>query len=209
MTPAEIGQQQVWAAWVSAGAAVAQALGVGLTIFWTVKLARDSDRRERAAAAAALAREEAADAAATARAERAEQTFLARAEAAEREAEQKAQDAERDAYNRPINHVLQVAFRAAQDLADQAKQYAESESRSMIAGGFDSEALQDLRRAIERVMPTVTDARVTLGLEDLLRAAQRRPSPGAVPPAAFAEHLRSHWERLTDSMEMLERMLRH
>ncbi|WP_424140718.1 hypothetical protein [Roseomonas chloroacetimidivorans] len=45
MTPDQIAAQQLWAAWVSAGAAVLQAIGAFLAIFYSIKLARDSERR--------------------------------------------------------------------------------------------------------------------------------------------------------------------
>jgi hypothetical protein len=45
MMPDEIAVHQLWAAWISAGAAVVQAVGAFLTIFYAIKLARDAERR--------------------------------------------------------------------------------------------------------------------------------------------------------------------
>lgn len=76
MTPDALAAQQLWAAWVAAGAACVQAIGAVGAIAISVKLARDSARREveaqsrseereAAAEAASIARERAADEAAT------------------------------------------------------------------------------------------------------------------------------------------------
>ena len=45
MTPDQIAVHQLWAAWISAGAAVLQAVGAFLAIFYAIKLARDAERR--------------------------------------------------------------------------------------------------------------------------------------------------------------------
>jgi len=97
--------QQVLAAWVSAIAAVVQAIAAGLAIWYSGKLARDSAAREKAADEANARRLEEVNAAAT------EQRRLDHLAAEDQRAE-----AEARAFNEPINLALGFSERAAREM---------------------------------------------------------------------------------------------
>lgn len=201
MTPAELGQQQVWAAWVSAAAAVAQAIGTVAAIVWSVRIAEQAARRERKAEAASVAREKAAEAASEARAERAEHA------AAEREAL-----VERDRFNRPIDIVAKVGAVVLSDfdafiVASRAA--VSSEPLSWRMGGFTAPSLEDLGRAVDRALATVTDPDLLLALEDLARDAKATSvTSSSVQGEAYLRNLESRRAILAGSLADVERLRR-
>lgn len=168
----QLAQQQVWAAWVSAIAALVQATGAVLAIFFTIRLARESAQREIASEKAAVEREQAAERAAT-----------ARAEAAERAASERSSEAEINEHNRPIEVVLSVAALAMKDLDEAvAKRRAEYAGHAgTIIGTYDSEPLRFLRSELERLSRDVVDPALVIGMDTLKRATvvtQARPLTG-------------------------------
>lgn len=153
MTPAE---QQVLAAWVSAGAAVVQAVGAVAAIIAAVVLARQSAARERAAAAAAEGRAVIAD-------ERAE----ARSRAADEAAEVRRRAQADAAHDSVIDRFLGLARAAVVDLAEEGRREAEKLGGELgwIQGGLGGRGLASLKAVVPDLRRETDDAAVMIALD--------------------------------------------
>lgn len=189
-----LAQQQLWAAWVSAGAAVVQALGAALAIFWTVKLAREADARTMRLENAAVEREKAAELASVARAEQAEKASREREEANAR-----------TAINQPIDLVLALATAMLRDIDEQietARIRFPSSHHGMISGGYDSDRSSELRDAIQRSVNQTTDPDLVIAYNELAKRAARWNS-GALAAGPYIDAFQAFRDKLADAANAL------
>jgi len=130
-----------WSAWVSAGAAVIQAVAAGLAIWYSGKLARESATREMQA-----------EAAATRRAEQAEAAAAERTERADREATERAARAEKASFNEPLDALIKVG-----EAAIDALNAALADAQAMGANDRAWRALPAEVKRIAEVAPALRE----------------------------------------------------
>lgn len=177
----QLADQQARAAWVSAFAAIGQAIAAALAIYWTIRLARDADRRERLAAIAETNRE------------------LDR----ERLRADDAAAAGREAYNRPIDRIAETAadlFRALDQEIEQAARY--KAENGVVTGAFGGVAFSTLVALVGRQLAVVDDLPLERAMRDLLDAMQIESMTTTWPEhlerlEAYRARVRSGLERLT------------
>jgi hypothetical protein len=158
-------------AWISAGAAVVQAVGAVAAIWYSGKLARDAAKRERAADEANARRIDEANAAA------AEQRRLDREEAERRRVIDEART-----FNRPIRLALDLIRQARQeveDLREQMQRNAAAGELSLYGMGFQGAAYQVLRDRLPELIneahdaPTSAAIKEAFGVFDQISGARR------------------------------------
>ena len=152
MTPDQLAEKQLLAAWVSAAAAVVQAVGALGAIFASIWLARSSQKREDAAREASAQRERDADAAAERRAREADEAAerrSARAFTAQREAREA--DGRRS-HDDMVDRAVDLATKALALLDSQIEEWdgkvAADVRTNWGAVGFGSVSLLDIRKAL-------------------------------------------------------------
>lgn len=111
-----------WAAWVSAGAAVVQAISAGLAIWYSSKLAREGVTRELSAAEASRLREEEADNRAAARIAAADDAAKARRE-----------EDNRQLHNQPISMVIGLASEAVAALTAEQRRLTKLRNEGVVS----------------------------------------------------------------------------
>lgn len=148
MNPADVALQQVYAAWVSAGAAIVQAIGAVAAIIVSIQLAQSSARREREADEAATRRLEAADAA-----------QVRRDAEADRAAEARSERAKVEVHNALIDRVTSLGFLAADQCRSEviaAKARFTGTGDNVIGGAFDTSRVRELRDALPQIKLSTT-----------------------------------------------------
>jgi hypothetical protein len=157
--------QQVMAAWVSAAAAVVQAIGAVAAIVVAIKLARDSERRAIEADRASAAREVAADRAAT-----------ARAEAADRAAEERIARSFRQQRKGMVDTISTLATElledVAKDAANAADQFGGPSFLGNVSGGYSPKQAPALAALIPEWKLNAQDAGLAKAITRLERAIQ-------------------------------------
>lgn len=177
MNSSDVAYQQILAAWVSAGAAIVQAVGAIAAIIVAIQLARSSAKREREADVAATRRLEAADRAQIERDERAEQAQ-----------ETRLQRAKNDVHNAIIQRVTSLGFLAAdecQSEVDSARSFF-SENTASVIGGFASTRLAELRESLPRIKEETGDIELLEALSDLQDRVRPISTKGATGPEYIA-----------------------
>ena len=184
MDPNTLAQQQLFTAWLSAGAAAVQAIGAVVAIFWSIKIARDAANREREAEAASVAR----------------------AESAERIAAEREQKAAIAAFNGPLDAILGLLQPAVRDVDEEVARIHSSfaDTQGHIRGGLDVPSLVKVRHAVARAEQQMSDPDVLLGLSELAGllepwTTESLPASKYVAEAdAFAERLKQAQKRTAD-----------
>ena len=200
MTAAELvqqqmAQQQVMAAWVSAGAAVVQAAGAVAAIWFTGKLARESAKREETARLASEARERLADEAAERRAREADQAADRRVrEAGEAAAAQEGRLAQQSTSRARIAafEVRLESIRTAKRLGEAAllklhegERSWREQGQSIAPGRHLSETYHDTHTALAALPPPADDPDAQIALAALVRDT----SPGPVGLGGTAQQI--------------------
>lgn len=176
----ELQRQQMAAAWISAVAAAVQAVGAVATIWFSIKLARESIEREALAERRAEERALAEDRAATQRAEEAQRREAERF--AKREAVEQAQ--RNAAYNKSIDTILAHARQLAEHFRSQSEKY-ESEPRGptyVFTVGVST--AHPLHVAVAKARIEYDDADVLTALANISQAITERRERVQAPEAA-------------------------
>lgn len=191
--------QQVLAAWVSAGAAVVQAIAAALAIWYSGKLARDSAARETAADLANARRIEEANAAA------AEQRRLDR-----EAAEMRARQADIDEYNRPIEQVLRACELILDDWEGRATREAERRAShaGLVSGSLGHEVLEEMREASKRVQLASTDRALVAALTGLRDFKGDKLSVRGEGGAQYVAHFQAKVAAFRAQVDELRSLLR-
>lgn len=165
----QLQEQQVRAAWISAGAAVAQAIGAVVAIVATVILARQSAQRERAADGRAEERAIRADQAAESRAIAADRAARDREVQADRLAEARARTELARQQNAPLDVVVTLADVAILDLLRQEEWFKSKGAEDRTTYGYVllMSSGRDVQTAIEQARTRVTDAHAIMAMNEL------------------------------------------
>lgn len=199
MNPAEVGLQQVYAAWVSAGAAIVQAIGAVAAIVVSIQLARSSARREREADAAATRRLEAAD--------------LAQRErdaAADRAVEARIERGKVEAHNTLIDRVTSLGLLAADQCrseVDDARAKLTGSGDNIIGGAFKSARVQELHEALPQIKHATTDVE----LLEALSALQDQILPekfNVIGGVNYVAAVEAKLQRIYSALEAIEALRR-
>jgi hypothetical protein len=185
-------------AWISAVAAVVQAVGAVAAIWYSGKLARD-----------AAAREIAADAAATRRMKEADEAAAKRAEAAERAAEERARALKNEAYNDLIERVTSLGILAADDCNAQIqveKGYYLKNTAS-VTGSFVNRHIAELRDRLPLLKAETVDVELMEAIAELQEAIEPRSFRGNTG-AAYLEIMRSEVDKIYNCLNAIERLRR-
>jgi hypothetical protein len=164
-------EQQVLAAWVSAGAAIVQAVGAIGAILVAVKLARDSERRAIEAEQASAAREREADRAA-----------VARAEAADRAAEQRVARSLLDQRSGMIDSIITLACELLEEVDEACAAAAKYEDHGGTVSGTHSPKQTP---ALEKLIPTWKLDAKDAGLVKAISRFERAIQPWSTPPGGY------------------------
>ena len=175
--------QQVFAAWVSAGAAIVQAVGAIAAIIVSIQLARSSARREKEADAAAERRIVAAEQAAEAR--------IARSKV--------------EGHNSLIERITALGVLATDEakslISDQRASYAAN--TGTVIGDLSGVRLTELRNALPDIKLATSDVELLEainGLHDTL-APDRVEAEGG---AAYAAALEAKFDEIHDSLMAID-----
>jgi len=188
--------QQLLAAWVSAAAAVVQAVGAVAAIVVAIRLARDSERRSIEAERAAAEREQAADRAAA-----------ARAEAADRAAEERIARALHERKSELIASIS-ILSRELLDEANQALERAKKQfgsSVGSITGGHTLKQMPSIMELIPEWKLAAGDARLAKSISQFEKAIQPWSTVSGGEPAAqyIAKH-QSQRDRIEEAILKIE-----
>ena len=145
--------------WLSAYAAVGQAIMSVAAILASVRIAHKADQRAAAAEIKSLQRER-----------EAENAAVARAEAAERRAEERIRQTENARWNNIIRQAVSFAKPAHDDLVRvvrESAQLASDGDPSFIHGGWSYHEAEDARKVIARLREQAEDPELAIALKDL------------------------------------------
>jgi len=185
MTPQQLADQQLWTAWISAGAAAVQAIGAVAAILASIVLARSSEKRAAKAERDAIAREADAEAAS-----------IRRARAAEDRAEMR--ERERTAHTK--NTVIDIAIAMAEITLKELQEAIDNlrpaaTAGGMYGGGFRGARAPEARARVLGLASQSTDPGVTSTLVDLAQAMETWGSPSINMPGP--EYLAVHEDQAT------------
>lgn len=188
--------QQVLAAWVSAGAAVVQAGGAIAAIVVAVKLARDSERRAIEAEQASAEREMAA-----------EQAAVARAEAADRAAEARITRSLQDQRNGMIESLVALSRELLEEVDLECTKATEQFDRpnfgGTVSGGHAPSHTESLNALIPEWKLAAKDPGLVKAISRLERAIQpwRTPAGGNFSGPAYAAMFRAKRDEIGAAIE--------
>lgn len=189
--------QQVLAAWVSAAAAVVQAVGAVAAIIVAIKLARDSERRAIEADRAAAEREIAADHAAT-----------ARAEAADRAAEERIARSLRQQRKGMVDTISTLARELLEDVDKEAAHavghFGRPEFVGMVSGGHSPKQTPALATLIPEWKLNAQDANLVKAINRLERAIQPWTTESGVTGSAYASMFEARREEIAAAIGEIE-----
>jgi len=205
-----LAQQQTFAAFVSAGAAVVQAIGVVAAIIASIVLARQSANREDAARMAAAERERQADEAAERRARAADEAAerrSAQAIAAQLEAHTTASQA---AHENLVTRALELTGKGLilldAQIADWDSKASAGVQTNWGGGNFSSTQFNDIREALALLRDeALADTDLNLAISQFLRASDPRRGGSVVGKADVQadalRRLRVDWINAIDVIE--------
>lgn len=188
MNSEALGQQQLAAAWVTAGAAIVQAMGALGAIFMSLKIAGDAATRERES----------------------EQASIARAEQAEAVAAARIAEAEREAFNRAIDPIFPLVPPVMAELERLIETEAEKArtATGQIWAGFSSAQQAELSDMIERARAAIVDPATSKALANLAIASAAKDEGYGVSWDEYVRLLRSYHEQLGNAVEQLRSLRR-
>ena len=195
---ADVAYQQILAAWISAGAAVVQAIGAVAAIIVSIQLARSSARREREA-----------DAAATRRMADADRAAAERAADADRAAEARIQRAKDDAHNNLIERITSLGVLATEECQGQVAQAAldYAVNTGMVSGGLSARRLHELRERLPTLKHETADVELLEAISDLQDVVQVSQVTGHGGPA-YVEALKGELDRIYVALHAVDDLRR-
>jgi len=198
MNSSDVAFQQVAAAWISAGAAIVQAIGAVAAIIVSIQLARSSARREREADEAAARRMADADRAAK-----------DRAVEADRAAEARINRAKDETHNNLIERITSLGVLATEECQAQLEQAARdyAVNTGMVMGGFSARRLNELRERLPTLKHETANVELLEAISDLQDAIQSNQVQ-AIGGAAYVEALKAELDRIYGALHAVDDLRR-